>query len=100
MKDNLGDITLSDNYRTIAGGCLLLELIDLVMLMLEGDKLNFDATQFVYQRKSRTSMFTRTVTEVVDHFNQGGMPVFRASMDMSEAFNMVEWSELFFETDE
>ena len=57
------------------------------MLMLEGDKLDFYATQFAYERKS----ITWTVTAVVDHFNQGGMPVFRA-IDMSKTFNMVEWS--------
>ena len=46
VKDNLGDSTSSDNYRAIAGGCLLLKLIDLVVLMLEGDKLSFDEMQF------------------------------------------------------
>ena len=28
VKDNLGDITCSDNYRAIAGVCLLLKLLD------------------------------------------------------------------------
>ena len=27
LKDNLGDITSSENYRAIAGGCLLLKLL-------------------------------------------------------------------------
>ena len=31
VKDNLGDITSSDNYRAIAGGCLLLKLLDIVI---------------------------------------------------------------------
>ena len=31
-KDNLGDMTASDNYRAIAGGCLLVKLIDIVIL--------------------------------------------------------------------
>ena len=95
VKDNLGDITSSDNYRALAGGCLLLKLIDLVILMLEGDKLSFDAMQFAYQTKSSTSMCTWTVTAVVDHFNRGGVPVYGAAMDMSKAFDMVEWGELF-----
>ena len=38
VKDKLGDITASSNYHAIAGGCLLLKLIDLVILQLEGDK--------------------------------------------------------------
>ena len=95
VKDNLGDITSSDNYRALAGGCLLLKLIDLVILMLEGDKLSFDAMQFAYQTKSSTSMCTWTVNAVVDHFNRGWVPVYGAAMDMSKAFNTVEWGELF-----
>ena len=56
VKDNLGDITTSENYRAIAGGSLLLKLLEIVILQLEGDKLNFDQMQFAYQRKSSTIM--------------------------------------------
>ena len=47
-KDNLGDITSSDNYRAIAGGSLLLKLLDTIILMLEGEKLGCDKLQFGY----------------------------------------------------
>ena len=56
VKDGLGDITNSDNYRAIAGGCLLLKVIDLVIIALEGDKLSYDCMQFAYQSKSSTTM--------------------------------------------
>ena len=95
MKDNLGDITLSSNYRAIAGGCLLLKLIDLVILTLEGEKLSFDEMQFAYQAKASTTMCSWTVTSVVDHVIPGGMPVYGAAMDMSKALDMVEWAALF-----
>ena len=49
VKNNLGDITSSENYRAIAGGCLLLKLLDAVILSLEGDKLTFSELQFAYQ---------------------------------------------------
>ena len=65
------------------------------MLTLESDKLNFDAMQLAYQPKASTSMCTWTVTAVVDHFNREGAPVYGAAMDMSKAFDMVEWTELF-----
>ena len=42
VKDNLADITKYENYRAIAGGSLLLKLLDIVVLLLEGDKLSFD----------------------------------------------------------
>ena len=39
IKDNLADITNSDNYRAIAFGSLILKLLDIVIFLLEGDKL-------------------------------------------------------------
>ena len=39
VKDNLGDITSSDNYRAIAIGSLLLKWFDWLLLIIEGDKL-------------------------------------------------------------
>ena len=93
LKDNLRDITASSNYRAIACGCLLLKLIDLVILVLEGDKLSYDSMQYAYQVKSSTTICNWSVTAVVDHFNRKGAPVFSAAM--SKAFDMVKWQELF-----
>ena len=95
LKDNLGDISSSSNYRGIAGGCLLLKLIDLVIIILESDKLNYDCMQFAYQQKSSTTMCSWTVKTVVEYFNRGGNPVYAASMDMSKAFDLVSWEKLF-----
>ena len=95
VKDNLGDITVSGNYRAIAGGCLVLKLLDIVVLQLEGDKLDFDQMQFAYQAKASTTMCSWTVTAVVDHFNRKGSAVYGAAMDMSKAFDLVEWEQLF-----
>ena len=36
-----------------------------------------------------------TVTAVVEHFNRNGTAVYGATMDMSKAFDLVEWGELF-----
>ena len=95
LKDNLGDTTSSENYRAIAGGCLMLKIIDLVIVILEADKLTYDCMQFAYQAKSSTTMCSWTVNSVIDYFNRGGNPVFAASMDMSKAFDMVSWQHLF-----
>ena len=95
VKDNLGDITSSDNYRAIAGGSLLLKLLDIIILLLEGDKLGCDQMQFGYQANSSTTMCTWAVTAVIDHYNRQGKAVYGCAMDMSKAFDMVEWGELF-----
>ena len=95
VKDNLADITASENYRAIAGGSLLLKLLDIVILLLEGDKLGFDQMQFAYQAKASTTMCSWTATAVIEHFNRNGSAVYGAAMDMSKAFDLVEWSDLF-----
>ena len=95
VKDNMADITTSDNYMAIGGGSLLLKMLDVVMLLLEGDKLGFDQLQFAYQAKSSKTMCSWTATAVIEHFNRCGSAVYGAAMDMSKAFDLVEWSELF-----
>ena len=93
VKDNLGDITSSDNYRAIASGSL--KLLDIVILLLEGDTLGCDPMQFGFQAKSSTTMCTWAVNSVIDHFISNGRAVFGCAMDLSKAFDMVEWTELF-----
>ena len=95
VKNSLGDITSSNNYRAIAGGCLLLKLLDIVILLLEGDKLKFSELQFAYQSMTSTVTCSWTASAVIDYFNRNGSSVFAAAMDMSKAFDMVEWTSLF-----
>ena len=95
LKDNLGDITSSDNYRAIAAGSQLLKLLDIVILILEGDKLKCDQLQFGFQPKASTSMCSWAATAVIDHYNRQGAVVYGCAMDLSKAFDMVEWLNLF-----
>ena len=55
VKDKLADTTSSQNYRAIASGSLLLKLLDIVILLLEGDKLHCDQLQFSFQAGASTS---------------------------------------------
>ena len=94
VKDNLDDVTSSDNYRAIAGGCLLLKLLDIVIILLESEKLTYDEIQFAYQTKASTTMCSWTATSVIEYFNEKGSPVYSTAMDMSKAFDMVDWTEM------
>ena len=40
-------------------------------------------------------MCTWTVTSIIDYYNRNGRPVYACAMDMSKAFDMVEWVKLF-----
>ena len=95
VKNKFRDLTLSDNYSTIARGSLLLKILKKVILMLEGSKLGFSELQFAYQ--ASTSVCSRAVTSVIDWFNRNGSSVYMATMDMSKAFDNVEWFQLFVE---
>ena len=95
VKDGLGDITASDNYRAIASGSLILKLLDIVILLLEGDKLGCDSMQFGFQARSSTTMCTWAVNSVIDHFLSKRRAVYGCAMDLSKAFDLVEWTELF-----
>jgi hypothetical protein len=68
--------------------------LDVVVLLLEGDKLGFDQLQFGYQAKCNTTMCSWRATAVIEHFNGNGSAVYGAAMDMSKAFAMVEWGNL------
>ena len=95
VKDNLGDITKSDNYRAIAASSQILKLLDIVILILEGEKLRCDEMQFGFQQKSSTTMCTWAVSAVIDHYNRQGSVVYGCAMDLSKAFDLVEWVTLF-----
>ena len=95
VKDNLGDITSSDNYRAIVSGSLVLKLLDIVILLLEGDKLGCDPMQFRFPANSSTTMCTWAVNTVIDHYINNGRAVFGCAKDLNKAFDMVEWTELF-----
>ena len=95
VKDSLGDMTASSNYHAIAGGSLLIKLFDLIVLHLEDNKLKFDDLQMAYQKGSGTTVCTWMATTVINHFNNRGRPVYGASMDMTKAFDMVDWGQMF-----
>ena len=67
----------------------------MVMILLEGEKLRCSEYQFAYQENVSTTACSWAVTAVVEHFNNRGTAVYGAAMDMSKAFDMVEWCALF-----
>ena len=95
LKDKLGDITSSNNYRSIAISSLVLKIFDLVILATFSEYLQLDDLQFSYQSEVSTSMCTWLAVESVSHFLRNGNEVYSCLMDMSKAFDTVQHSHLF-----
>ena len=95
LKDKLGNICSSDNYRSIAISSLVLKIFDWVIILLYGDKLHLDQLQFSYQPNISTNMCTWMAVETIDYFTRNGSEMFVCAMDMSKAFDKVKHSLLF-----
>ena len=95
IKDKLGDMENSDNYRSIALSSVLLKIFDWVIMNLYGKVLGLDELQFSYQKNCSTTMCTWLVVESINHFNRNGSDVFTCFMDMKKAFDTVKHSLLF-----
>ena len=95
IKDKLGRVDSSKNYRSIALSSLVLKLIDWIILLLFGISLGLDDLQFAYQPGASTTMCTWAVLETIGYFMRNGSEVFACTMDMTKAFDMVKHSILF-----
>ena len=93
IKDKLGDISLSNNYRSIALSSLILKIFDWIISLLHGAKLSTDELQFGYQQKT-SNMCTWLVIEIIDYFLRNGSEVFVGVMDM-KVFDNVKQCVLF-----
>ena len=95
LKNKLGDICGSENYRSIAISSLILKVFDWIIISLYGDKLDLDQLQFSYQPNISTNMCTWMAIETIDFFTRNGSEVFVCAIDMSKAFDRVKNSLLF-----
>ena len=75
-KDKLGDLTSSNNYRSIALGSLILKIFDWIIILLFGKTLSLDDLQFGYQKNCSTTMCTWMVIESISYFTRNGADVF------------------------
>ena len=94
-KVKLGDLTSSNNYRSIALGSLIYKIFDWIIILLFGKTLGLDDLQFGYQKNCSTTMCTWMVIESISYFTRNGSDVFTCVMDMTKAFDIVRHSLMF-----
>ena len=95
IKDKLGSINISKNYRSVCITSLILKQLDWIMISLFGEALRFHDLQFAYQSGVSANMCSWGVIETVSYFLRNGSEVFGCSMDKSKAFDMCSFSILF-----
>ena len=95
IKDKLGSISTSKNYRSIAISSLILKLLDWIIILLFGESFGLNDLQFAYQPGISGNMCTYAVLETVDYFLRNGSEVFMCTMDMTKAFDVTMHSLLF-----
>ena len=96
IKDKLGSINSSKNYRSIAISSLILKLFDWIIILLFGSTFGLNDLQFAYQPGISGNMCTYAVLETVDYFLRHGSEVFMCTMDMTKAFDVTVHSLLFY----
>ena len=83
IKDKLGSLNSSKNYRSIAISSLHLKMLDWIIILLFGDTFGLHDLQFAYQPGISGNMCTYAVLETIDYFLRNGSEVFMCTMDMT-----------------
>ena len=95
IKDKLGSKCDSSNYRAIGGSSLILKLFDIILLNIFSNSLTLAHEQFGFQRNSSTTLCSWTVKETINYFLNRDTPVFACFLDMTKAFDLVNYGKLF-----
>ena len=96
IKDKLGDNSSLENFRAIGSSSLFLKVLDWVIFILFEENLKPSELQFGFQKKNSTTMCSWTVIETINYFNNRNTPVYSCFLDLSKAFDLVEFSKLFY----
>ena len=67
VKDKLGDLCSSANYRSIAISSIILKLMDWLIINIYEHLLKFDQSQFGFQELSSTTLCSCGVFKTINH---------------------------------
>jgi exonuclease III len=91
-----GDLSDISNYRAIAiSSCISKVLEGVVLKRLEGFVSSADMYQFGFKKHSSTTLCTHMLKQVVNYYRNRGSHVFACFLDISKAFDKVNYWLLF-----
>ena len=94
VKDKLGDLCSSTNYRSIAISSLILKLMDWLIIINYGNLFSSNDFQFGFQKSSNTSLCSWVVFETIDMYLRNGSNVYGCLLDCTKAFDTVQHQQL------
>ena len=96
IKDKVGKINSSDNYRPIALASVLSKVLEAVLLgRVEKYVLTTD-NQFGFKKKLGTDLCIYVLKEILHKYNVQNTTMFMCFIDASKAFDRVNHKKLFF----
>ena len=100
VKDKAGDVSCSDNCRLVAIASALSKLFESVLLTYLKTCIPVLETQFGFRKGYSTDICTDELKETVNTFCDNGSYVFTFFVDLSKAFDTVNFWKLFCELEE
>jgi hypothetical protein len=91
VKNIDGDVTSSDNYRGITLSPVISKVFELVLMEMNGDKLTSSPLQFGFKPKSSCNHAIFTLRMLVKHYCNSGSTLTLCALDISKAFDKVNF---------
>ncbi|XP_033118513.1 uncharacterized protein LOC117118118 [Anneissia japonica] len=86
VKNKLGDVTSTNNYRPIALASVLSKLFELILVDFCKDNLETDYHQFAFKPNPSTETCVFVLKQIIEYYQRHGSPVYTCFLDSSKSF--------------
>ena len=94
-KNKFGDLNLSDSYRCIAVSSCFTKMVESIVLERLKGKIVISDHQFGFRERHSSDVCCDILKKVVSHYQDNNSYVFLTFLDMSKAFDYVNYWKLF-----
>jgi hypothetical protein len=94
-KGRNSNLTCADNYRGITLGSIFGRVFDLIVLLRYEDHLSTCDLQFGFKHHRFTNMCTMLLKEVISYYTNNDSSLYCVFLDVTKAFDKVEYCALF-----